>query len=68
MPEQRIQQLGDRFGQMVEDETGVSLGLNFGLARNALHDAIATLPDADDDAILQRALHNLRDQQPQPSG
>ena len=63
MDGERLQQLGDRFGPMVEEETGVSLGLNFGLAREALHDAINAMPDAEDDAILDRALENVRTHQ-----
>ncbi len=60
MEEQRVQALGDKFGPMVENETGVSLGLNFGLAKAALHDAIYANPNASDEEILQQAMENLR--------
>ena len=56
MDKNRLQNLGDRWGSIVEEKTGVSLGLNFGVAITTLHEAIdETSEDAHDDQILEAA-------------
>ena len=56
MDNNRLQNLGDRWGSIVEEKTGVDLGLNFGVAITTLHEAIdETSEDAPDNQILEAA-------------
>ena len=54
MDNNRLQNLGDRWGSIAEEKTGVNLGLNFGVAITTLHEAIdETSEDAPDNQILE---------------
>ena len=56
MDNERLQNLGDRWGGIVEEKTGVNLGLNFGIAITTLHETIDEIgEDAHDDQILEAA-------------
>lgn len=56
MDNNRLQNLGDLWGGIVEEKTGVDLGLNFGVAITTLHEAIdETDEDAPDNKILEAA-------------
>ena len=56
MDNNRLQNLGDRWGGIVEEKTDVDLGINFGVAITTLHEAIdETGEEASDNQILEAA-------------
>ena len=56
MDNERVNRLGDLLLVKCEEFTGVDISLNFGIAQNALWDAIDELgEDADDSRIVARA-------------